>query len=116
LQLGAAPDGLLTKYQLKAMAKSNKHSVNYETILESDVMEKELHTYNRQWFWQAHETPFGHGELYEFVEFDGLTEQADAIIYGECISHMGIPMNRELQVFLEECANNHQMFQRSWPS
>ena len=98
------------------MAKSNKHSVNYETILESDVMEKELHTYNRQWFWQAHETPFGHGELYEFVEFDGLTEQADAIIYGECISHMGIPMNRELQVFLEECANNHQMFQRSWPS
>jgi hypothetical protein len=36
-------------------------------------------------------------------DFDGLTEQADAIINGECISHMGIPMNRELQVLLEEC-------------
>jgi len=78
------------------MAKADKHSVNYETILESDVMEKELREYNRQWFRQAHAIPFGHGELYDFVGFDGLTEQADAIIRGECISHMGIPMNREL--------------------
>jgi hypothetical protein len=98
-----APDGTLSKTQLIAMAKFDKDSVNYETILESDVMEKELHTYNCQWFWQAHETPFGHGKLFDFVGFDGLTEQADAIIRGECISHMGIPMNRELQVFLEEC-------------
>ena len=98
-----APDGSLSKHQLIAMAKFDKGSVNYETILESNVMEKELHAYNRQWFWQANETPFGHGELYDFVAFDGLTEQADAIIRGECISYMGIPMNRELQVFLKEC-------------
>jgi hypothetical protein len=84
------------------MAKFDKDSVNYETILESDVMEKELHAYNRQWFRQAHETPFGHGDLFDFVGFDGLTEQADAIIRGECISHIGILMKRELQVFWEE--------------
>jgi hypothetical protein len=64
---------------------------------------KKFHAYNRQWFCQAHETPFGHGELFDFVGFDGLTEQADAFIRGECSSHMGISMNRELQVFLEEC-------------
>ena len=87
------PDGTLSKDQLIAMAKFDKDSVNYETILESDVMEKELHAYNHQWFRQAHETPFGHGELFDFVGFDGLTEQTDAIIIGECISHMGIPMN-----------------------
>ena len=44
------PDGTLSKNQLIAVAKSDKDSVNYETILESDVMEKELHAYNRQWF------------------------------------------------------------------
>jgi hypothetical protein len=97
------PDGTLSKDQLIAMVKFDRKSVNYETILDSDAMEKELHAYNRQWFRQAHETPFGNGELFYFVGFDGLTEQADAIISGECISHMGIPMNRELQVFLEEC-------------
>ena len=75
-----APDGSLSKLQTIAMAKSDKHSVNYETILESGVMEKELHAYNRQWFQQAHETPFGHGELYDFVGFDELIEQVDAII------------------------------------
>jgi hypothetical protein len=37
------PDGSLSKLQLIAMTKSNKHSVKYETILESDVMKKELH-------------------------------------------------------------------------
>ena len=45
-----APDGTLSKDQLIAMAKFDKDSVNYETILESDVMEKELNAYNRQWF------------------------------------------------------------------
>jgi hypothetical protein len=92
-----APDGTLSKTQLIAMAKFAKDSVNYEIILESDVMEKELHAYNRHWFRQVHETPpFGHGELFDFVGFDGLIEQADAII-------RGYPDNRELQVFLEEC-------------
>ena len=97
------PDGTLSKDQLIAMAKFDRKSVNYETILDSDAMEKELHAYNRQWFRQVHETPFGNGEVFDFVGFDGLTEQADAIISGECMTHMGIPMNRELQVFLEEC-------------
>jgi hypothetical protein len=48
-------DGTLSKDQLIAMAKFDKKSVNYKTILDSDAMEKELHTYNRQWFRQAHE-------------------------------------------------------------
>ena len=40
-----APDGSLSKLQLIAMAKSDKHSVNYETILGSDAMEKNfMHT------------------------------------------------------------------------
>jgi hypothetical protein len=36
------PDGTLSKDQLIAMAKFDKDSMNYETTLESDVMEKEL--------------------------------------------------------------------------
>ena len=35
--------------------------------------------------------------------YDGLTEEADNVISGFCIAHMGIPMSRELMVFLEEC-------------
>jgi len=34
------PDRSLSKLRRIAMAKSNKQSVKYETILESDVMEK----------------------------------------------------------------------------
>jgi hypothetical protein len=37
------------------------------------------------------------------VGYDGLTEEANNIVSGFCIDHMGIPMSRELQVFLEEC-------------
>ena len=49
-------------------------------FLKATWWRNELHAYNRQWFRQAHNTPFGHGELYDFVGFGGLTEQADAII------------------------------------
>ena len=74
------PDGSLSKLQLIAMPKSEKHSVKYETILESDVTEKELHAYSRQWFRQAHDTPFGHGELYDFDGFDSLTEHTNSFV------------------------------------
>jgi hypothetical protein len=83
LKVGARfcdPNGSLSKLQLIAMTKSNKHSVRYETILESDVMEKEVHAYNRQWFQQAHDTPFGHGELYDFVGFDSLNEHTNSFV------------------------------------
>ena len=39
------PDGSLSKDQLIAMAKFDRKYVNYEAILESDAMEKELHAY-----------------------------------------------------------------------
>ena len=37
------------------------------------------------------------------VGSDGLTEEAGAIISGDCVAYMGIPMSPELQAFLEEC-------------
>ena len=42
-------------------------------------------------------------DLFNLVGYDGLTEEATAILSGTCISYLGIPMSRELQVFLEEC-------------
>ena len=97
------PDGTVTPDQLIAMAKSDKHSVEYDTILDCEAIEAELLQYNRNWFRQAKDTPFGHGPLFDLVGYDGLTEEATAIVSGHCVPYMGIPMSRELQVFLEEC-------------
>ncbi|KAI2492599.1 hypothetical protein MHU86_21949 [Fragilaria crotonensis] len=47
--------------------------------------------------------PFGHGALFDLVGYDGLTEPATAIVEGACVEYLGLPMRRELQVFLEEC-------------
>ena len=95
--------GQVSPLQLIAMAQSEKNSVTYATILDCDAIEEELARYNREWFRQAKDTPFGNGELFDLVGFDGLTEPATNIVEGECMDHMGIPMSRELQVFLEEC-------------
>ena len=97
------PDGSVTPAQLIQMAQSDRHSVAYDTLLDCTDIEATLMDYNRQWFCQAAETPFGHGKLFDMVGFDGLTEEADAIISGECIAYMGIPVSPELQAFLEEC-------------
>jgi hypothetical protein len=99
----ANTDGTITRDQLWALARSDKNAVGYETILDCSTMEKTLNEYNRSWFRQAADTPFGHGDLYNLVGFDGLTEEADAILKGDCIDYMGIPMSTELKVFLEEC-------------
>ena len=95
--------GNVSSSQLIAMAQSDKNSVDYTTVLDCAVIEEELTKYNREWFRQAKDTPFGHGELYDLVGYDGLTETATAIVDGECVEYMGIPMQRELEVFLEEC-------------
>ena len=97
------PDGTVTPEQLIEMAKSDKTAVEYATILDCNEIEEELLRYNRNWFRQAKDTPFGHGGLFDMVGYDGLTEEASAIVSGQCMSYMGIPMSRELQVFLEEC-------------
>jgi hypothetical protein len=97
-------DGTLTRDQLWALARSDKNAVAYKTILDCNTMETILNEYNRSWFRQAADTPFGQeGELFHLVGFDGLTEEADAILRGDCIDYMGIPMSNELKVFLEEC-------------
>ena len=83
------------------MAQSDKNSVEYKTLQDSDEIEAELLRYNKAWFRQAAATPFGHGELFNMV---GLTEEADAIVAGECTEYLGIPMSKETQVFLEECS------------
>jgi hypothetical protein len=59
--------------------------------------------YNHNWFRQAKDTPFGSGDLFDLVGYDGSTEEASAIVSSSCMSYMGIPMSRELQVFLKEC-------------
>ena len=97
------PDGSLTQENLISMAQADKLSVDYEVILDSERIQEELLCYNRAWFRQAKDTPFGQGVLYDLVGYDGLTEEADAIISGTCMPYMGIPMSRELQTFLEEC-------------
>ena len=97
------PDGSLLAENLISMAQADKHSVEFATILDSETIEHELLTYNRDWFRQAKDTPFGHGELYDLVGYDGLTEEATSIVEGDCIAYMGRPISRELQVFLEEC-------------
>ena len=96
-------DGHVSQAQLIAMAQSDKTSVEYVTLLDCDAIEDELTRYNREWFRQAKDTPFGHGELYDLVGYDGLTATATAIVDGDCIAYLGVPMRRELQVFLEEC-------------
>jgi hypothetical protein len=97
------PDGSLTHDNLISMAQYDITSVEYATILDCDEIEHELLRYNQRWFRQAHETPFGHGELCDLVGYDGLTEAATNIVSGVCIDHMGLTMSRELKVFLEEC-------------
>jgi hypothetical protein len=97
------PDGTLTRDQLWALARSDKNAVAYETVLDCSTMEQTLNDYNRSWFRQASNTPFGHGDLFKLVGFEGLTEEADAILSGECINYMGIPMSKELTAFLEAC-------------
>ena len=85
------------------MAQADKHSVEYDTLIDSNEIEAELLRYNHAWFWQAAETPFGHGDLFNLVGYSGLTEAADAIIDGACPDYLRAPMSRVVQVFLEEC-------------
>ena len=99
----ANKDGTLRPEHLIAMAQADKHSVTYDTILDRASIEQELLRYNITWFRQAADTPFGHGELFNLLGYDGLTAEADAIVSGTCIPYMGIQMSRELQIFLEEC-------------
>ncbi len=64
-------DGTLLPEHLIAMAQADKSSVTYDTILDCDRIEQELLRYNRKWFRQAAETPFGHGELFQLLGYDG---------------------------------------------
>ena len=99
-----AADGSISHATLIAMAQSDKFSVTYDTILDCGVIEEELNRYNREWFRQAKDTPFGEGELFDLVGYDGLTETATSIMHGDCIDYLGIPgMSRSIKVFLEEC-------------
>jgi hypothetical protein len=85
----SSPDGSLTRDQLWALARSDKNAVAYDTVLDCSTMEQTLNDYNRSWFRQAADTPFGHGDLFNLVGFEGLTEEADAILRGDCIDYMG---------------------------
>ena len=73
-------DGQVSPAQLIAMAQSDKTSVEYATLLDCAEIEAELTRYNRNWFRQAKDTPFGQSELYNLVGYDGLTPQATAIV------------------------------------
>ena len=96
-------DGHVSPQQLIAMAQFDKTSVEYDTILDCDEIEAELMRYNRAWFRQAKDTPFGQGDLFNLVGYDSLTEEAEAIVAGKDLDDLGLPMQRELRVFLEEC-------------
>jgi hypothetical protein len=79
------PDGSVSNLDLISMAQADKTSVDYATILDSEEIEHHLLTYNWNWFRQAKDTPFGQGELYELVGYDGLTEAANYIVDGDCM-------------------------------
>lgn len=85
------------------MTQADKYSVEYKTLIDPTEIEDEVLRYNHSWFRQAAETPFGQGDLFNLVGHDGLTAEADAIVDGDCVAHLGIPMSRATQVFLEEC-------------
>jgi hypothetical protein len=61
--------------------------VEYTTLLDADAIEEKLINYNCDWFRHAAETPFGHGKLYDMVGYAGLTDEADAIVEGNCIEY-----------------------------
>jgi hypothetical protein len=65
-------------------------------------MEEQLLRYNMKWFCQAHKTPFGNDEVYNMIQFSGVTHEANAILEGCHVDDMGIPMSFELKTFLEE--------------
>jgi hypothetical protein len=96
-------DGTILPEHLIAMAQADKHSVMYDTILDCNTIETELLRYNRTWFRQTTDIPFGHGKPFQLLGYNGLTEEANSIVSGTRIPYMGIPMSRELQTFLEEC-------------
>ena len=98
-----APGGTVSQAQLIQMAQADKYSVEYTTILDYDAIEDELLQYNQAWFRQAADTPFGHGDLFDMVGYSGITDEADAIIEGDCVEYLGLPMSHKIQVFLEEC-------------
>ena len=94
---------MVSPSQLIAMAQYDKTSVEYDNVLDCAAIEAELMRNNRNWFRQAKDTPFGQGELFDLVGYDGLTTQATSIVEGGNLDDLGIPMSRELSVFLEEC-------------
>jgi hypothetical protein len=96
-------DGSLTAEGLQKMAQSDKHSVYYATEMDSAAIDKALLQYGKGWFREAAKTDFGAGELYDMVGFDGLTQEADAILNGNWTDHMGMPMSPELTEFLKQC-------------
>ena len=98
----ADADGHVSNANLIKMAQSDRYSVNYETVLESEAMEDHLLRYNRKWFRQASETPFGGGDLYDMTQFSGLTHEVDAILNGNHVDDMGIPMSIEMRTFLQQ--------------
>ena len=101
-----SPDGSVDRNQLIKMAQSDKNSVEYKSIMDCDEINAELLRYNREWFRQASEISFRHGELFEMLlGFSGLTDEVNAIIdHGDCFAHLGsVPMSREIETFLEEC-------------
>jgi hypothetical protein len=58
------------------MAQSDKASVTYDTLLDCEAIENELLRYNsREWFRQAKNTPFGHGDLLISLDMMGLLKK-----------------------------------------
>ena len=99
-----SPDGSIDRNQLIKMTQSDKHSVEYKTVLDCDEIDNELLRYNGEWFRQASDTPFGNGALFDMLGFSGLTDEINAIIKGDCVAHLGgVPMSRKIETFLEEC-------------
>ena len=94
------------------MVQADKHSVNYETVLDSEQIESHLMTYNQKWFRQAEEAPFGCGELYEMMGSDGLTEEADASLNGTFVDSIGIPMSPDNSQLFSMNVDNQPTFAR----
>jgi hypothetical protein len=89
--LFSSPDGSLTHDQLWALAL-----IRQGCSCLADTACPRLFNYGtntqqlqQSWFPQAADTPFGHGDLFNLVGFEGLTEETDAILRGNCIDYMG---------------------------
>lgn len=91
------PDGSITNKNLIKIVQSNKQSINYTIIIDGNQIEALLLKYGHSWFQQVSTTPTGHGEFFDTFGYNGLTNEADALLQGKYLDQTSMSMSSELE-------------------